>query len=120
MLIEREIQRGDVSPEDGKTLRDYITEYMAKAKDDQIHRLASVLGLDESKLRGFMALRVTEASINEFGRFDALKATADKTKAKAYFEQLEGTKIIPPKVPMKIDKLLREFILSGGFDIELP
>lgn len=119
-IFLHDIQRGDVSPEDGKTLRDYITEYMAKAKDDQIHRLASVLGLDESKLRGFMALRVTEASINEFGRFDALKATADKTKAKAYFEQLEGAKIIPPKVPMKIDKLLREFILSGGFDIEIP
>ena len=26
--------------------------------------------------------------------------------------------IIPPKVPMKIDKLLREFILTGGFDID--
>ena len=93
---------------------------MTKAKDDQIHRIAVVLGLDEDKLRVMMTLKVTDANINEFGRFDALKATADKGKAKEYFEKVEGTKIIPPKVPMKIDKLLRDFILSGGFDIEMP
>lgn len=119
-IFLHDIQRGDVVPEEGKTLRDYITEYMSKAKDDQIHRVAVVLGLDEEKLRGMMALKVTDANINEFGRFDALKATADKKKAKEYFELIEGTKIIPPKVPMKIDKLLRDFILSGGFDIEMP
>ena len=117
-LFLHDIQRGDVTPEKGKTLRDYITEYMTRAKNDQIHRVAVVLGIDESKLRSMMALRVTDSNINEFGRFDALKATADKKKAKEYFEKLEGAAIIPPKVPMKIDKLLRDFILSGGFDIE--
>lgn len=119
-IFLHDIQRGDVEPEEGKTLRDYIAEYMTKAKDDQIHRIAVVLGLDEDKLRVMMTLKVTDANINEFGRFDALKATADKGKAKEYFEKVEGTKIIPPKVPMKIDKLLRDFILSGGFDIEMP
>lgn len=119
-IFLHDIQSGDVEPEEGKTLRDYITEYLARAKDDQIHRVANVLGLDESKLRAMMSIRATEANINEFGRFDALKATADKSKAKAYFEAIEGKKIIPPKVPMKIDKLLRDFILRGGFDIDLP
>ncbi|MCC8061210.1 MAG: HsdR family type I site-specific deoxyribonuclease [Clostridiales bacterium] len=119
-IFLHDIQRGDVIPEDEKTLRDYITEYLTKAKDDQIHRLATVLGLAESLLRSMMVLRVTEANINEFGRFDALKATADKQKAKAYFEWAEETKIIPPKVPVKIDKLLRDFIISGGFDIRTP
>ncbi|MCC8047172.1 MAG: HsdR family type I site-specific deoxyribonuclease [Clostridiales bacterium] len=119
-IFLHDIQRGDVVPEDGKTLRDYITEYLSRAKDDQIHRLATVLGLDESLLRNMMALRVTEANINEFGRFDTLKATVDKKKAKSYFESVEGTKIIPPKVPVKIDKLLRDFIISGGFDIQMP
>lgn len=119
-IFLHDIQRGDVTPEGGKTLRDYITEYMERAKDDQIHRIATVLGLDETKLRGMMSLKITEANINEFGRFDSLKATASKAKAKEYFEKLEGCKIIPPKVPMKIDKLLRDFILSGGFDIEMP
>ena len=53
-------------------------------------------------------------------RFDELKATVDKAKAKAYFEAIEGTKLIPPKVPVKYDKLLREFIVSGGFDLKMP
>lgn len=117
-IFLHDIQRGDVVPEAGKTLRDYITEYMSRAKDDQIHHIAVALGLDEEKLRGMMALRVTDATINEFGRFDALKATVDKKKAKEYFEMVEGTPIIPPKVPMKIDKLLRNFIISGGFNID--
>lgn len=119
-IFLHDIQSGDIEPEDGKTFRDYITEYLFKAKDDQIHRVAVVLGLDEDKLRIIMEIRATDANINEFGRFDALKATADKKKAKAYFEFIEGASIIPPKVPMKIDKLLRDFILRGGFDITLP
>ncbi|MBD5457209.1 MAG: HsdR family type I site-specific deoxyribonuclease [Lachnospiraceae bacterium] len=117
-IFLHDIQSGDVEPEDGKMFRDYITEYMTRAKDDQIHRMAVLLGLDEDKLRSMMDVKITDVNINEFGRFDALKATADKQKAKAYFEKIEGTPIIPPKVPMKIDKLLRAFIIRGGFDIE--
>lgn len=119
-IFLHDIQSGDIEPEEGKTFRDYITEYLSKAKDDQIHRVAAVLGLDEDKLRVMMSIHITDANINEFGRFDALKATADKKTAKAYFESVEGKSIIPPKIPMKIDKLLRDFILRGGFDITLP
>lgn len=117
-IFLHDIQSGDVEPDDGKTFRDYITEYMTRAKNDQIHRMAVLLGLDEDKLRSMMDTQITDANINEFGRFDALKATADKKRAKAYFEKIEGAPIIPPKVPMKIDKLLRAFIIRGGFDIE--
>lgn len=119
-IFLHDIQSGDIEPEEGKTFRDYITEYLAKAKNDQIHRMAVVLGLDEDKLRTLMEMCVTDANINEFGRFDALKATVDKKKAKAYLEFVEGTSIIPPKVPLKIDKLLRDFILQGGFDMAMP
>lgn len=119
-IFLHDIQRGDVTPQAGKTLRDYITEYLTKAKNEQIHRIATVLGLDEKKLREIMGLRVTEVNINEFGRFDNLKATVDKQKARDYFERVEGMKLIPPKVNMKVDKLLRDFVISGGFDIVLP
>ena len=119
-IFLHDIQSGDVAPVDGKTLRDYITEYMTRAKDYQLHRLAIILGLDEEMLRVMMTLHLTERTINEFGRFDALKATVDKQRAKVYFEKIEGKPIIPPKVSVKIDKLLREFILNGGFDIEMP
>jgi len=60
---------------------------------------------------------VTAANTNEFGRFDDLKNCVDKVKAKAYFEELEGASISPFKVNMKIDKLLQDFIISGGFDL---
>ncbi|MFQ7293383.1 MAG: type I restriction endonuclease subunit R, EcoR124 family [Monoglobales bacterium] len=116
-IFLHDIQRGDVAVSEGKTLRDYITEYISRAKDDQIHRLAEALGLDEAKLRNIMSLQLNASNINEFGRYDDLKKTVDKSKAKAYFEKLEGRKIIPPKVNVKVDNLLRDFILSGGFEI---
>ena len=119
-IFLHDIQSGEAVITEGKTLRDYITEYLAKAKDDQIHRVADVLGLDEEKLRSMMSLRLTSATINEFGRYDALKKTVNKAKAKEYFEKIEGTKIIPPKVNVKVDNLLREFILGGGIEIEMP
>lgn len=119
-IFLNDIQRGDVVPQADKTIRDYITEYMANAKDTQLHRLAMALGVDEDRLRAFMKLAVTASNLNEYGRFDALKNTIDKQKAKAYFEKLENTKLIPPKVMQKADKLLRSFILAGGFEIKMP
>lgn len=116
-IFLNDILRGDVNPGADKTFRDYITEYMAKAQDDRIHRFAAVFGLDETLLRGMMSHRVTEGNINDFGRFDELKATADKKKAKAYFESESHTPVPPPKVTMKLDKILRDFIINGGFDL---
>ena len=83
-IFLHDIERGDVIVEDGKTLRDYITEYQYRAKDDQIHRFSSVFGLDEEKLRNMMSLNLTESTINEFGRFDELKKSVDKNKAKIF------------------------------------
>jgi type I restriction enzyme R subunit len=117
-IFLHDIQRGDVIVERDKSLRDYITEYQYKAKDDQIHRFANLLGLDEEKLRDMMSLNLSESNINEFGRFDELKKMVDKSKAKAYFEMVDGITLLPSKVNMKTDKLLREFILSGGFEIQ--
>lgn len=119
-IFLHDIERGDVIVEDGKTLRDYITEYQYRAKDDQIHRFSSVFGLDEEKLRNMMSLNLTESTINEFGRFDELKKSVDKNKAKIFFEWRDKVKLIPPKVNMKTDQLLRSFILSGGFEIDTP
>ena len=65
-------------------------------------------------LRAFLSLHITEDSINEFGRFDELKASVDRTKAKAYFEETEGEGVPLRKVQMKIDSTLRQFVLGGG------
>lgn len=117
-IFLHDVQSGDVVVEEGKTLRDYITEYMTRAKKDQIHRFAVATGADEAELRAFMQMKVTEANINEFGRFDRLKGTVDRTLAKAFIEKLEGGTIKPFQVNMKIDQILRRFILEDGFDVE--
>ena len=46
-IFLHDIQRGDVVVTKGKTFRDYITEYLSKAKDDQIHKIAVALGVDK-------------------------------------------------------------------------
>ena len=117
-IFLHDIQSGDVEVIPGKTFRDYVTEYAARAKNDQIHRLAEALGLDEAQLRKLMAQQITPDNINEFGRFDALKATVDRNKAKSYFEKVSGQKLPLPKVNIRVDKLLRDFITQGGFDVE--
>ena len=107
-------------PTKSKSLRDYINEYLYKARNDQIHRIAIALGINEDLLRNIMSLKLNENNLNEFGRYDELKKTVDKAVAKNYFEKIEGTKIIPPKVNVKVDKLLRDFIINGGYEIPIP
>lgn len=117
-IFLHDVQRGDVMIEEGKSLRDYITEYQENAKNDQIRKFANAIGVDESKLRVFMNLHLSEENINEFGRFDELKESIDRNKAKEYFEKLESTIVPLRKVQIKIDSTLRRFVLEGGFDVE--
>lgn len=119
-IFLHDVESGNARFENGKTFRDYITAYLFQAKNDQIHRISRFLGVDEKKLRNLMAANVNEASINEYGRFDDLKASVDKAKAKEYFEKLENAKIPPFKINIRVHNLLQEFILKGGFNIEDP
>lgn len=116
-IFLHDVQNGDVVVDEGRTLRDYITEYMTSAQNDQIHRFATAIGVDETILRSFMQSKITEANINEFGKFDTLKATVDTEKAKTFLEMIEGKPIKKFQINMKIDQMLRRFILEGGFDI---
>jgi len=115
-LFLHDIQSGEVSVDLGKTLKDYITEYRAKAKNDQIHKFAEYLGLNEAELRRMMSLKITKSNINEFNRFDNLKNTVDKEKAKSFFEAAEGKSLKPFQVNIRIDEYLRRFLLEGGLD----
>ena len=116
-IFLRDVERGDAKIEEGKTLQDYIAEYQVNAKNDQIHRFAAALGVDEVKLRAIMALHVTESNINEYGRFNALVETVDKAVAKHYFETTEGQPVPSFKLSMKINATLRKFIISDGFEV---
>ena len=116
-IFMRDVDKGDVIPDENETLRDYITEYMKKAYDDQIHQFATTFGLNEKGLRLMISYGLDETNIDEFGRYTNLKSGVDKAKAKKYFEEKEGVSLIPPKVNQKMDKLLRNFIISGGFEL---
>lgn len=116
-IFLHDIERGDVTIEGGKTLRDYITEYQCNAKNKQIHDFACTFGLDEKKLINILGRSVSESKINEYVRFDRLKESVDKAKAKAYFENIAGTTLKLFEVNVKTDNLLREFVLKGGFGI---
>ena len=113
-----DVQRGSKSVEDGKTLSDYIAEYQTEARNDRIHRFAASLGIDETQLRGFMSRNVIAENINDFGLYDKLLANVDTSIAQEYIKKVEGQPVKLFRVPSKVDKLLRQFILSGGFDVE--
>lgn len=117
VLVIHAAQSGDLEVEDGKTFLDYINDFQKRGKNGQMVNLVSVTGVDEGRLRNLMARHVTEDNINEYGRFDALKKSCDLGKASAYFTGKEGKHVPFFQVSMKLDRLLREFIIQGGFDV---
>lgn len=120
-LFLHDVQTGDIKLEDNKTLRDYITMYMNQAGKEQIERLHRYLGCDEKKVTELLQAGVVKENLNAYGRFDALKATVDKKKAKQYFEFIDGKKIPPFRVSNRINSFLIDFILSGGKEVvEVP
>lgn len=101
--------------ENDNTFKDYINFYQSKAKNAEIYQISQLFGLDETRLRNLMNVGITESNINEYGRFDDLKNTVDKDKAKEYFEKLEGSTIPPFKINIRVHNLLQKFIIRGGF-----
>lgn len=117
-IFLHDIQRGDVQIDPQRTFRDYLTDYKAEAKNKEIAAIVDCLGLDQAKLIDLMNTHVTEANLNEYGRFDDLRETVDQQNAKAYFESLEGTALPMFRVNIKAANLLQRFILEGGFELE--
>ncbi|WP_370317187.1 HsdR family type I site-specific deoxyribonuclease [Pseudoalteromonas sp.] len=112
-LFLHDLQRGDAKLVDGHSFRDYINDYQNNVENAKINALVDALGVDKSLLIELMGSVINEKNINQFGRFDNLKATVDIDKAKAYFENIEGSTIPPFKLRIKVDKHLQGFILEG-------
>ena len=111
-LFLHDLQRGDAKLVDGHSFRDYINDYQNSEENKKINKLVDDLGVDKSLLIELMSSVINEKNINQFGRFDNLKATVDIDKAKAYFENVEGNAIPPFKLRIKVDKHLQGFILE--------
>ncbi len=117
-IFLHEVQSGNIEIDTSKTFREYITDYQFKARNDEICNIVKLFGLDETKLRNMLETNVTEQNINEYGRFDELKNTVDKTKAKEYFEKLAKQPIPQFKINIQIHNLLQKFIINKDFTLE--
>ncbi|WP_227234405.1 type I restriction endonuclease subunit R [Pseudomonas sp. IAC-BECa141] len=115
-IFLHDIQRGDVQIDPVRTFRDYLTGYKTAAKDKEVAAIVSALGVHAAKLIALMSTHLTEANLNEYGRFDDLRGTVDQEKAKAYFDGLEGVSLPIFKVKIKAAKLLSDFLLRGGVE----
>ncbi len=102
----------NIKLDNNKSFMDYIVEYKITETDKQINEIHNNLGADKELLKKFIESKVTEQNINEFGRFDKLRNSVDKQKAKEYFEILKGTKLSVFQVSIEIDKFLRDYILG--------
>ena len=117
-ILLKDIQNNDLVVSNDKSIREYITEYQTRAKNDQIHIFALRLGVQEKSLRDIMEKHVTEKDINSFGQYDRLVQGVNIETAKKYFDEIEGTDVPKRKVRSKLDALLRKFILEGGFELK--
>jgi type I restriction enzyme R subunit len=116
-LFLHDLQRGDATLIEGHTFRDYINTYKDNAENAQINAIVNALGLDKSLLVSLLSDSINDKNLNNFGRFDALKDTVDKAKAKVYFEKLDGLSIPPFKLNIRIDQFLKQFIFAQADDL---
>lgn len=111
-----DVASGDAELMEGNTVEDYINDYKQTHLDRQIDQLVEATSIKESLLRELLAAQVTEANIDEYGRFSHLIASVDHVRTKRYLDRREGSSLTPFKVNREAEKLLRGFILRR----ELP
>ena len=99
-----------------KSFRELLTERMIKDRRSRDQKFADAFGIDVEMLRAFFNVVVDDNRLNEFNRFENIVRTVDRDKANAYFAQ-KGENIARPKLLARIRRELRNYILSGGFDI---
>lgn len=112
-LVLHDIQSGDLKPENGKTIFDYIAEYQLREVNKQITILTEATGLNNSQLRNIMNSDVTEQNINDYSRYEQLKLTVNLTKTKEFVEKVKGEPVPGRMLMIVFDDLLRKFILDA-------
>lgn len=114
-----DIQSGKLKVDKDTTLtfNDYINKYKIEAKNDQISIFANKLGFSEKELRELMNVKPTDTNLNEYGRFDTFKKSLNVDIAKIYFDTLDSKNYPKPLIKAKAERLVRDFIIKGGFDL---
>lgn len=112
IVILHDIQRGDLRLGLGKTIYDYIAEYQIDELKKQILTIAEATGLNASQLINIMSNDPNEANLNEFNRFENLKASLDPALTKTFLSKVYGIEMPARRVMIKADEILRKFILD--------
>ncbi|GAO73316.1 MULTISPECIES: type I restriction endonuclease subunit R [Comamonas] len=118
-IFLHDIQRGDVQVDPERTFRDYLVDYKARAKNRDLAAVVATLGVDAGKLAALLSSHVTEANLNEYGRFDDLRATVDEARAKAYFDHIEGKPLPMFKIKIRAAKVLTDFLVRGVLSLNV-
>lgn len=85
-----------------------------KARNDEVHKISSGLGINEEKFKELLNLHPTEANLNAFNRYNELFDTLDIDKAKSYLEKKQDTKFANKRdVKIAADSFLRKVLLNG-------
>lgn len=96
-----------------KSFRWYLAKYMERAQNDEIHRFAGLIGVEEDRLRRLIARHPNAKTINAYDDLEKLKANMDMDRAKNFLESLAGKSLSTFQIRMQADKQLRSFILNG-------
>ena len=80
---------------------------MVSDKNKNIHDFATNFGVDEDKL-----INAIKFGIDDVSRFNELKDSIDKDKAKIFIEKQEGKIDSIFKLNIKIESMLRTFVLE--------
>lgn len=116
-MILNDVNNGELVIKEGWEFTDYLNEYQLSEEDDFIQDLVDSTNINEALLREMLDLRLTEVNINEYSRFDKLKSSVNVGHFSGYIEKNLGKMVIPIKVNMLIDRLLRAFLLEDVFNV---
>ena len=116
-MILNDVNNGELVIKEGWEFTDYLNEYQLSGEDVFIQDLVDSTNINEALLREMLDLRLTEVNINEYSRFDKLKSSVNVGHFSGYIEKNLGKMVIPIKVNMLIDRLLRAFLLEDVFDV---
>lgn len=111
------VKATDDNSTNGKTnVTDENTKQQENVKNNDItsyvREWADKIGVDAKMLQELINAKPTEANINEYGRFDALKSSVDKQKAKEYFDGVRRQDLPMFRVNTLLDLELRKVIHS--------
>lgn len=116
-MIINDIESGDFEIIEGWNLNQYINKYSITELDRQINSLIEFTGIDKKKLEELLNVKLTESNLNEYGRFDALKNTANIDMIIRKMSSFKGKKTSKSEGIIYLNKILRKFVLEEPFDV---